>query len=645
MTRITLPLVLPAILTAMNLTIINNLVVFGPAALIGIPAKIYVMASQIYVELTAFPPRLEFTAALAMLFLTFAALLLTFQMYVLRRRNFSTIVGKGMRPREMALGRWRWVACALFGLVVCITLAFPAAILVFMSFSKVWTNWFAATNFTLAHYENVLFTRTQTLAAIGNTLLLALVTVATTLTAGFILAYIIVKTRSRARQALNYLTFLPYSIPGAVFTVSVILAFIRPPLVLYGTLWILVVCYFARFLPFAIQPLSAVHCATDRRLPAGGWPRRRRGLVAYHAANHVAAGEVQRLFDHHAGLRRLPARGRFRHSAGRAGHRDNDGDRFPPVGGGADPANRRADGDAPRAGHGVFLDHPPRDRRTNVQLIQYGHRRGWTDMIDRRTSLIGAVVALTAGLPRIGHAEDGALVSKAKSEGEVTFYTSADTLNAEACAAAFKKRYGINVKLFRAGGSQIAQKLTLELRTRRLEADLTEMSDAAMLSMLFRQGAIDPYEAANGASLPDGFKHPKRAWYGTAFNFMHLIVNKDKVSTADEPKTWADIADPKWKGKLVWGSPNYGSSQYATVKGLIELHGWELIEKMKANQTMIIQGWPEAENAVASGERLVGGDASARSFRALERGAPLRNVYPADGAIVALGAASVMKGA
>jgi iron(III) transport system substrate-binding protein len=266
-------------------------------------------------------------------------------------------------------------------------------------------------------------------------------------------------------------------------------------------------------------------------------------------------------------------------------------------------------------------------------------------MIDRRASLIGAAAALAASLPRMGRAEDDKLVAKAKSEGEVTFYTSADTLNAESCAAAFKKKYGINVKLFRAGGSQIAQKLTLELRTRRLEADLTELSDPTMLTVLFRQGAIEPYEAANGAVLPETFKHPKRAWHGTAFIFMHLIVNKDKVSPAEEPKTWSDIAHPKWKGKVVWGSPNYGSSQYATVKGLIELHGWELIEKMKANQTMIIQGWPEAENAVASGERLVGGDASARSFRALDRGVPLRNVYPAEGAIVSLGAASVMKGA
>jgi iron(III) transport system permease protein len=269
-TRITLPLVLPAILTAMNLTIINNLVVFGPAALIGIPAKIFVMASQIYVELTAFPPRLEFTAALAMLFLTFAALLLTFQVYVLRRRSFSTIVGKGMRPRELALGRWRWLAFVVFALMIFTALILPAAVLVYLSFSKIWTNWFATTNFTLAHFENVLFTRTQTLAAIRNTLLLALATVATTLSAGFVLAYIIVKTRARARQILNYLTFLPYSVPGAVFTVGVILAFIRPPLVLYGTLWILVACYFARFLPFAIQPLSAALRQIDNSLLEAG---------------------------------------------------------------------------------------------------------------------------------------------------------------------------------------------------------------------------------------------------------------------------------------------------------------------------------------------------------------------------------------
>jgi hypothetical protein len=71
----------------MNLTAIHNLVVFGPPAVIGIPANIYVMASQIYVELATFPPRLEFTAALAVLFLAFAGLLLITQWTVTRRRS------------------------------------------------------------------------------------------------------------------------------------------------------------------------------------------------------------------------------------------------------------------------------------------------------------------------------------------------------------------------------------------------------------------------------------------------------------------------------------------------------------------------------------------------------------------------------
>ena len=268
--KITLPLVLPSILTGMNLTAIHCLVVFGPPAVIGIPAKIYVMATQIYAELSAYPPRLEFTAALSILFLGFAALLMTFQLFILRKRSFSTIVGKGMRPRDIALGRWKWPAFGLCASVVFVALVLPAAILVSISLSKVWTDWFRVGNFTFNHYINVLFVHTRTLQSIGNTLLLAITTVISTLTAGLVIAYIVVKTRNRGRHVLNYLSFLPYSVPGAVFTVGVILAFIRPPLVLYGSLAILVACYFARFLPFAIQPLAAALRQIDNSLLEAG---------------------------------------------------------------------------------------------------------------------------------------------------------------------------------------------------------------------------------------------------------------------------------------------------------------------------------------------------------------------------------------
>ncbi len=242
-------------------------------------------------------------------------------------------------------------------------------------------------------------------------------------------------------------------------------------------------------------------------------------------------------------------------------------------------------------------------------------------------------------------AADEGLIERARQEGKVVFYTSKATANAEGVAKGFTDKYGIPVQLFRAGGTQIAQKLALELRSGKLEADVAETSDPTMLTVLYRQGAMEPFAPENGKSLPAEFKHPKDGWTGSSIALMHLIVNANEVSPEEEPKSWADLADPKWKGKLVWGSPNYGSSQYAALKGLLELHGWDLIEAMKKNETMIIRGWPEAENAVASGERLVGGDASSRSFRAMSGGLPLRNVYPEEGSIVSLSAIGVMKGA
>lgn len=268
--------------------------------------------------------------------------------------------------------------------------------------------------------------------------------------------------------------------------------------------------------------------------------------------------------------------------------------------------------------------------------------------VERRRSL--AVLAACAaagliGLAGAARADEAALAKAAKQEGEVVYYTSKATPNAEGIAKGFTAKYGIPVKLFRAGGTQIGQKLMLEIRSRRVEADVAETSDPTLLTILYRQGAMEPYAAENGKDLPPEFKHAKGAWYGSSIVLMHLIVNADKVSEQDEPRTWSDLADPKWKGKLVWGSPNYGSSQYAVLKGLLELHGWDLIEAMKKNDTMVIRGWPEAENAVASGERVVGGDASSRSFRAIARGVHLRNVYPKEGSIVSLSAIGMLKGA
>lgn len=253
---IVLPVVLPALLSSAVLGMIEVMALFGPPAVIGIPAKIYVMSTQIYVELAASPPRMEFSAALAILFLIVTASLLLMQDRLLRRRNFATISGKGFRPREMRLHRWKYPVLAGNAAVLLVALVVPTLILIAISLSKVWTDGPVAGNFTWRFYRAALLGETDTFVSLTNTLAIALTTLAGTLLVGLPIAWLTTRKHGWTARLIRLIAYLPFSIPAVVFTVGVVLAFIRPPLVLYGTLSIVMVCYFGRFLPLAVQPLS-----------------------------------------------------------------------------------------------------------------------------------------------------------------------------------------------------------------------------------------------------------------------------------------------------------------------------------------------------------------------------------------------------
>jgi iron(III) transport system permease protein len=254
--RIVLPVVLPAILSSLVLGMIEGLGIFGPPAVIGIPAKIFVISTQIFIGLSGSPPRIEFCAALAILFLATSLLLLVAQDRLLRRRSFVTITGRGFRPRQVQLGRWRWPVAGYIGAMLAIGLVIPTSILVVVSVSKVWTAGLVPSNLTLDYYRAALLGQERTFQSLANTLVLALVTLAGTLVIGLPVAWMITRKHGWLARSLRFIVYLPLAVPAIVFTVGVVLAFIRPPLVLYGTLAIIAVCYFARFLPFAVQPLS-----------------------------------------------------------------------------------------------------------------------------------------------------------------------------------------------------------------------------------------------------------------------------------------------------------------------------------------------------------------------------------------------------
>ena len=253
--------------------------------------------------------------------------------------------------------------------------------------------------------------------------------------------------------------------------------------------------------------------------------------------------------------------------------------------------------------------------------------------------------ALATGLGGPAHAQDAALVAKAKQEGSVALYSVSPTPVLQAIADRFTQAYGVKVDIFRAGGAQIEQKLYLEMRSGRVTADVVELGDATAINQIAEKGGIAPYKPANAAGLPTALLDPRGNWVTIAQHVYPIVYNRQKVAEADAPRTYKDLADPKWKDKLVLASPNYGSTQTTLVKGLVELNGWDFVERLKANNAMVARGFPDLENAISTGERLAGIDISIRLVEALKQGAPLGVVFPADGTVAVQDVLAVMAAA
>jgi len=265
-------------------------------------------------------------------------------------------------------------------------------------------------------------------------------------------------------------------------------------------------------------------------------------------------------------------------------------------------------------------------------------------MLNRRQFVATALAGGAALSTNTSWAQDADLVEKARAEGQLVYYTNKANELARALADGFSAKYGIQVQIFRAGGAQLAQKLSLELRSRRVEADMFEANDPSLATLFHRQGAILPYQIQNAAGIAKDLYHPEFVWTASALSFGHLVANSS-VPEADRPRTFTDLLDPKWQGKVVWASPNFGASQLVVIKGVVEMHGWEFVEKLAKQGTLVVRGFPDAENAVASGERPVGIDVSSRAGVAVRNGVPIEIIYPEEGSVVYLTALSILQGA
>ncbi|HEY8370731.1 MAG TPA: iron ABC transporter permease [Thermodesulfobacteriota bacterium] len=280
---VTLPLVSYAILSGALLTFILAVGLFGVPAIIGMPAQIYVLVTQIYSLLEFYPSNYQVAAALAVLLMGVTVAAVWLQRFITGRRSHTTITGKGYRPRPFPLGRLRWIA---FGLCVgyfVLAVLLPTLALLYVSLQRFYTGTLDFSRFTLHNYREILFVYPITWRAFRNSLVLSAggATVAIALSA--LVSYMVVRGRMRARGLLETLTMLPAAVPGLVISVGLLWAYVRSPI--YGTIVILLVSYVTHYLPQGFRVVSSNLVQMDNaleesaRVSGASWLRTLKDIV------------------------------------------------------------------------------------------------------------------------------------------------------------------------------------------------------------------------------------------------------------------------------------------------------------------------------------------------------------------------------
>jgi iron(III) transport system permease protein len=267
--RVTIPLAMPALLAGALIAFLQSMTLFGSPAILALPAGFHTMTTKIW-SLFQFPPKLELAAAASLPLLVLTVVLLRAESMVLGRRGYSVVGGKQGNPRLVRLGALRWVALGFVFLVLALPIFLPYAALINAAFSRVASQFIWFDNFTFQNFDFVFFQLSATKLAVKNTFILGMLAA----TIGTILAVVISYVTSRkaiaGHRALGFLATAPVAIPGIVLGVGLFLSYARPPFVLYGTLWILLIAFVTIALPAAYQQMQSAFRSVHADLEEAG---------------------------------------------------------------------------------------------------------------------------------------------------------------------------------------------------------------------------------------------------------------------------------------------------------------------------------------------------------------------------------------
>jgi len=256
--RITLPVLLPAILAVWMITFVRAIENFEVPALIGIPAGILVFATEVYLATRNVPMDFGLASTFGVVYLAITAVgIFLYLRLTAMSERFATITGKGYRPTAFNLGRWRFPIAVLNTLLCFLLFILPVLIVVWSSFLPFYMlpSKSAFASLTLENYKN-LWSLPVIHRALWNSFVLGISSSTITMLLTAIIAWILIRTSWRGKGLLDFLAFSPIAVPGLVMGIAILWLYLVVPVPVYGTLWILLIAYVTKYLPYGMRTCS-----------------------------------------------------------------------------------------------------------------------------------------------------------------------------------------------------------------------------------------------------------------------------------------------------------------------------------------------------------------------------------------------------
>ena len=253
--HVTLKLAWPAIFATFLILFVRAIESFEVPALLGLPVGIQVFTSSIYQAIHRYPSQVGLASSYAVTLLVITSVGIFFiSRLSASGSKYSTMTGKGFRPRQIDLGSWRWLAAAIFFVYFSLIVLLPFLVLLWSSFQKFYSvpTMEALKNLTLDPYRFV-FSYPNLTRSVWNSLLLSFGSATLIMLITSVICWIVVKTRLPGRWLLDNLASLPMVFPGLVLGLALMIFYLNVDIGVYGTMWIMFIAYVTRFMPYGLR--------------------------------------------------------------------------------------------------------------------------------------------------------------------------------------------------------------------------------------------------------------------------------------------------------------------------------------------------------------------------------------------------------